>query len=402
MMPSPLSFDRAWSVLTLVSSARGQRDRWPIEEDLLTLPDGDGEVMIAVAMTALQVRLQRMCDGNPTENQLWLIAGLLEHQLLLPEGYTRAHLYRLLTAIASHDEAAVTSPDVVALLELVWGLKLPADPEGAREQSLRRWRHDNITSGADFTGEDFVMLILGSLDRACPEDWISFEGTVTMATGQLLANLSVTTPAESEAVFTTLILMPDLIGYREAHGLSWLGHIEASDTGAELAVMNRNTTPHPSQLLRISDFYAELPPGPLAEDTPGWLRSYLTDGTIDYGSGQRPVAGPAEALDIVRRKAAERGLGPRFNTRMLVAVRLPVGYRVFMYQPPDTPFDQLIVGSPRFYVGDDCRIYPTRAGLPAHSDEEFRVAFEQRHGYDSTTGDPWVRPAAIIGPRKPD
>ncbi len=125
--------------------------------------------------------------------------------------------------------------------------------------------------------------------------------------------------------------------------------------------MNRNTTPHPSQLLRISDFYAELPPGPLAEDTPGWLRSYLTDGTIDYGSGQRPVAGPAEALDIVRRKAAERGLGPRFNTRMLVAVRLPVGYRVFMYQPPDTPFDQLIVGSPRFYVGDDCRIYPTRA-----------------------------------------
>lgn len=96
-MPSPLSFDRAWSVLTLVSSARGQRDRWPIEEDLLTLPDGDGEVMIAVAMTALQVRLQRMCDGNPTENQLWLIAGLLEHQLLLPEGYTRAHLYRLLT-----------------------------------------------------------------------------------------------------------------------------------------------------------------------------------------------------------------------------------------------------------------------------------------------------------------
>ncbi|MGC4936039.1 hypothetical protein ACLQ3C_20420 [Gordonia sp. DT30] len=396
MMASPQTFDRWWPELVRVGSARGQRDRWPLEEALLTLPDEDGAALVAVAMAGLHARLQRMCDDDPTEHKLWLISGLLQYQLLLPEGYTREHLYRLLGVIASRNEAALASPDIVALLELVWGLKPPADPERAREHSLRRWLDEPHP-----TPDNFLAPIVATVLSACPDDWRSFEGTLTMAAGQLLANLTVTTPSQPAALLSRLLPAPEIINHRKGDHLEWRAGIRADNTEVHTTTLDRNATPHPAELLRISDFYAEMPSGRIPDDTPAWLRGYLTHGTIDYGSGQRPVVGPAEALDIVRRRAAQRGLGPTFDTRMLVAVRLPAGYRVYMYQPPDIPFDQLIVGSPRFYVGDDCRIYPTRSGFPAHSDEEFRVAFEQRHGYDSTTGEPWVRPTAIVGPRKP-
>ena len=391
----PTTFDHWWPELLKVSAAQG-RERWPHEEALLTLSDDDGAEMVAVAMFALQSRLRTMCDNQPTEAKLWLIARLLYHQLVLPEGYRREHLYRLLTIIVAGDNAALTSPDVIGLLELVWGLKLPADPERPRETAIREW----LAAPAAPVDGGLAPVIAELLDL-CPRGWTDINGTLTMASGQVLANLAVSGPT-IRAALTSLILAPSTIALRGGPGpTDWRAGLSINNGQAQASTLDRDAPPHPAELLRTSDFYGEIPDGILPDDTPAWLRSYCTHGSIDYGAGPRPVLGPPEAIDIVRRAAAERNLGPRFDTQMLVAARLPAGYRVYMYQPPDTPFDQLIVGSPRFYVGDDCRIYRTTAGRPDFADQQFRTAFAERHGYDSTTGEPWIddRPT-ILGPRR--
>ncbi|MDL9937742.1 hypothetical protein QSJ18_13395 [Gordonia sp. ABSL1-1] len=400
-MLSPQTFDQRWHQLIAVSSARGYVERQPLEEHLLADADGSGAWLdtIQVALAAMQSRLAHLCSSDTSDENLWLIAGLIHQQMLVPDDYRREHLYRLLTIVSKRDITQITAPDAVALLDLVWALRLPVDPEKAREATMRDWLNEDFPESLQPPSAVLVETLVG----ACPPDWQRINGTVTLASGQVLTDLTVTTPDAQPAHLNQVFAVPETISWRAADGNTWWRlHVDISHSNFSVAAVDESTPPDPQQLLRQSDFHAEQQHDTLPADAPEWLRTYCDNGTIDYGDGPRLVIGTAEAIDIVRREAVERGIGAPFDTDLLAAVRLPVGYRVFMYQPPDTPFGDLILDAPRFYVGDDGRIYPARAANPVHANDEFRFAYAERHGYQSTIGGtPWPsRAEAIVGPRK--
>lgn len=401
----PQVFDRWWPLLTRLVAANGiERLGMPMKA-FLELDENDGTDAVGIAVIGLATRLRGICETNtPTPEQLWLISGLIDAQLLKPAGYTREDFFRLLHAILRHDLGDVTFEDLFMVFEAVWAITLPWHNEEARRDTVRAWLRNLLEAPTPTTSVlDLTEQIIPEVTRQIPVEWDRIEGTLTVVAGQVLATLSVTRGDDPPAAFHHLIDAPSAVSLRLLDKSWWRLEITAIGPVRQVAVPDRHSPPDPSELLRLSDFRAEYDLLGI-EGAPAWVRSYTMNGRIAYAAadGERPVVGTAEALDLVRREASRLRLGPDFRIDDLVAVRLPVGYRVFMYQGPDIPFDELIVDSPVFYVGDDQAIFRPRAGNPLAANEEFRSWFVERHGFDSTAGQSWpttVEP--VIGPPRP-
>lgn len=406
-MTSPDAFDRWWVEFLRMSKATSQEERMALLERLFTEPDVfDG---LSVAIHGLRSQLRRICDDDPSAENLWSITGLIHHQMLLPrdaEGREcdREDVYRLLHLILSQGVDALSQAEAMMLVDLVWALDLPQDAESSRAPVLGKWLHD-LNRTLDPTDPPTAEL-LEAVKAVVPEGWDQIDGTVMMASGQVLANLSITfdpaarSPYGETGRLSRLLHVPETQAFRVGEGLSWWrAEVAVSRTDENISVIREpGAIPSPQTLLRISDYRADLNANH-ALQAPPWLDTYCQDGRIDYGFGPRTVIGPAEAISLASQAAVSRGIGRDFDLDRLVAVRLPVGYRVFMFQAPDTPFGELILDAPVFYVGDDCRIYEPRAGRAEYADQEFRAAFAERNDYDSTTGARWQeQTTTVIGP----
>ena len=398
-MPSPATFDDRWPRLTRLATATGRTSRWPQIEHLLGQPENEVVDTVHIAAAGLSRRLLHITESAPTEDKLWLISGLLYQQLLAPDGYTREHFYRLLWLVIRGDLDLITPEDVFVLLDAVWAVKLTWDSEAPRREIVSAWLTETSRAPVD-SSDGLADQILPELNQALPAGWTRAQGSLTVVAGQTLATLTVSTSPDEPGIFHHIVALPSLVELRRRSRHWWRCTITATPESAQITIPDQTTPPDPSELLRLSDFRAESDLYGLT-DTPEWVSSYTLRRTIAYTpDGERPVVGTAEALDAIRCEAAVLGMPEHtFRTDQLVAVRLPAGYRVFMYHAPDTPFGELIIDSPVFYLGDDGRIYRPKSGNPLSANEEFRESFARNNGYDSTTGATWPTTIApVLGP----
>lgn len=125
------------------------------------------------------------------------------------------------------------------------------------------------------------------------------------------------------------------------------------------------------------------------DDVPRWVTDYAATGTISYPRARepRPVLDPATAVDIAVAEVDRVGLGSAVAVEHLVAVRLPVGYRVYVPRGA-TPITSAVLGGAIFYVADDGVLWRASGSVPpSMGARRLREDFLRRHDYDNTTAD---------------